>query len=73
MSGKVKRTSIYNTAIRKSELIGIEGNSNRKGRPKLTLDEIVRKDTTVCGLTNHIFVDRAEWRNKIVQSDCGFI
>lgn len=37
----------------------IEGNNKGRGKPKLTLDEVVQKDPGVLSITEHDDLDRA--------------
>ena len=40
------------------------------GRPKKSLEEVVREDLRVVGLTEDMAQDRRLWRDKIKVSDC---
>ena len=44
--GHVQRKSI-NVPVRKSELIQVEVTKKGRGRPKMTLIEVVKKDTSI--------------------------
>ena len=66
--GHIRRRPV-NAVVRKTELIIVEGNIKGRGRPKLTWGETVRKDMSVCGLTEDIVLDRKEWRKRIHVAD----
>ena len=66
--GHVRRRPT-NEAVRKTELLTVEGDTKGRGRPKLTWSGIIRKDMSVCGLNEDIVHDRAEWRKRIHVAD----
>jgi len=46
------------------------GGKRRRGRPKKSLEEVVREDLRVVGLTEDMAQDRRLWRDKTKVSDC---
>ena len=60
----VKRRSMA-APVRKCELIDLPGGKRGRGRPKKSLDEVIREDLKVVGLTKDLTQDRRLWRNKI--------
>ena len=46
------------------------GGKRGRGRPKKSLEEVVREDLRVVGLTEDMTQDRRLWRDKIKVSDC---
>jgi len=55
--GHIKRRSV-NTLERKCERINIAEAKRGRGRPKKSLDEVIRDDLKVVGLTENIAQDR---------------
>ena len=56
--------------VRRCERIDLPGGKRGRGRPKKSLDEVVREDLKVMGLTNDMTQDRRLWRDKIKVLDC---
>ena len=50
------------TRMEAEEVVSRVRNKRPKGRPKLTCDEMVRKDMEVCWLTTDVAFNREEWR-----------
>ena len=46
------------------------GGKRGRGRPKKNLEEVVREDLRVAGLTEDMAQDRRLWRDMIRVSDC---
>ena len=51
--------------MRRSERIYIPEGRRCRERPKKSLDEVIRKDLKVVGLTKDMAQDRRLWRNRI--------
>ena len=60
----VKRRSVA-APVRRCERIDLPGGKRGRGRPKKSLDEVVREDLKVMGLTEDLAQDRRLWRDKI--------
>ena len=67
--GHVKRRSVA-APVRRCELIVPPGGKRRRGRPKKSLEEVVREDLRVVGLTEDMAQDRRSWRDRIKVYDC---
>jgi len=55
--GHVKRKSV-DASVRRCEMINIPGGKRGRGRPKKSLDEVIRKDLRVVGLMNDLAQER---------------
>ena len=55
--------------VKKSDNIIVEGHTRGRGRPKLTLKAVVRKDLRALNITEHEALDRAQWKNRIHVAD----
>jgi hypothetical protein len=66
--GHVQRRAI-NAPVRKSELIQVEGTKKGRGRPKITLIEVVKNDMLIKKVTESMTSDRIEWRKRIHVAD----
>ena len=62
--GNVQR-SASNEPVRKSESIHVEGTKKGRGRPKITLVEVIKKDMSTRGVTKSMNLSRIEWRKRI--------
>ena len=51
--------------VRRCEMINIPGGKRGRGRPKKSLDEVIREDLKVTGLTEDLTQDRRLWRDRI--------
>ena len=51
---------MIHTPIRKSKLIQVKGMKKDRGRPKITLIEVVKKDMSIKDVTKSITSDRIE-------------
>jgi len=51
--------------VRRCELIDIPGGKRGRGRPKKSLDEVIREDLKVVGLTEDLAQDKRLWRDRI--------
>ena len=51
--------------VRRCESINILGGKRGRGRPKKSLDEVIRKDLKVIGLTEDPAQNRKLWRDRI--------
>ena len=60
----VKRRSV-DAPVRRCEIISIPEGKRGRGRPKKSLDEMVREDLKVIGLTEDLTQDRKLWRDRI--------
>ena len=60
----VKRRSVA-APVRRCERIDLPGGKRGRGRPKKSLDEVVREDLKVVGLTEDLTHDRRLWRSRI--------
>ena len=60
----VKRRSV-DAPVRRCEMISIPGGKRGRGRPKKSLDEVIRDDLKVVGLTEDLTQDRKLWRDRI--------
>jgi len=62
--GYVKRRSV-DAPVRRCELINITEGKRGRGRPKKSLDEVIREDLKVVGLMEDMTQDRRLWRDRI--------
>ena len=62
--GHVQRKPL-DAPVRKSDLLTIHGNAKGRGRPKLTLTKIIKKDISICNLSVSLALNRIEWRKQI--------
>ena len=60
----VKRRSV-NSPVRRYEMINISEGKRGKERPKKSLDEVIRDDLKVVGLSEDLAQDRKLWRDRI--------
>ena len=67
--GHVKRRSVA-APVRSCETISPPGGKRGRGRPKKNLEEVVREDLRVVGLTEDMAQDRRVWRDRIKVPDC---
>ena len=67
--GHVKRRSVA-APVRMCEMIVPLGGKRERGRPKKCLEEVVREDLRVTGLTEDMAQDRRLWRDRIKVSEC---
>ena len=67
--GHVKRRSVA-APVRRCERIDLPGGKRGRGRPKKSLDEVVREALRVVGLTEDLAQDRRLWRDRIKVLDC---
>ena len=67
--GHVKKRSVA-APVRRCEMI-IPGGKRGRGRPKKSLEEVVREDLRVAGLTEDMAQDRRRWRDRIKVSECN--
>ena len=51
--------------MRKCESIDLPGGTRGRGRPKKSLDGVIREDLKIVGLTDDMAQDRRLWRNRI--------
>ena len=70
--GHVKRRSV-GAPVRRCETITIPGGNRWRGRLKNNLDEVIRGDLKVVGLTEDMAQDRRLWRDKIKVVDRGVL
>jgi len=62
--GHVKRRSM-DAPVRRCKMINIPEGKRRRGRPKKSLDEVIREDLKIVSLTEDLAQDRKLWRAKI--------
>jgi len=62
--GQVKRRSVA-APVRRCEMIDPPGGKRGRGRPKKSLEEVVKEDLSVTGLTEDMAQDRRLWRDRI--------
>ena len=67
--GHVKRRSA-DAPVRRCEMVNIPEGKRRRGRPKKSLDEVIREDVKVVGLTEDLAQDRRLWRDRTKILDC---
>jgi len=58
------------TPVRRCEGINIPEGKKMRVRPKKNLDEVIREDLKVVGLTEDIAQDRRLWRDRIKILNC---
>jgi len=56
--------------VRRCEMIDLSNSKRGRGRPKKSLDEVIRADLRVMGLTEDLAQDRRLWRDRIKILDC---
>jgi len=56
--------------VRRSERVNIPKGKRGKRRPKKSLDEVIKEDLKVVGLTDDMAQDRRLWRDRIKILDC---
>ena len=61
--GHIKRRSMAGP-VRRCELIDLPGGKRGRGRPKKSLDEVIREDLKVVGLSEDLTQDRRLWRER---------
>lgn len=44
-------------------MVTVKGNTRGRGRPKLTLKSVIRKDLGFLNIMKHDALDRAQWKN----------
>ena len=62
--GHVKRRSV-DAPVRRCEMINIPEGKRGRGRPKKSLDEVIREDLKVVDLMEDLAQDRRLWWNRI--------
>ncbi|KAI8529824.1 hypothetical protein RHMOL_Rhmol11G0004100 [Rhododendron molle] len=55
--------------VKRADRIDLDSNATGRGRPKLTLDAVVRKDMNILGLCEQVALDRTQWRKRIHVAD----
>ena len=60
----MKKRSV-DVTVRRCEMINIPGGKRRRGRPKKSLDEVIREDLRVVSLTEDLAQDRKLWQDTI--------
>jgi len=68
--GHVKRRSV-DAPVRRCERINIPEGRRGRGRPKKSLDEVIREDLKVVGLTEDMAQDKKLWRDRMKTVDHG--
>ena len=64
----VKRR-VSNEPVSNSELIQVKGTKRGRGRQKITLVEVIKKDMSIRELIENMTSDRIEWRKRIHVTD----
>ena len=64
----MKRRNV-NAPVRRCEKINISEGKIARGRPKKSLDKVIREDLKVVGLTEDMAQDRRLWRDRIRSLD----
>ena len=62
--GHMKRSSV-DALVRRCERINIPRDKRGRGRPKKSLDEVIREDLKVVGLSEDLAQDRRLWWDRI--------
>jgi len=70
--GHVKRRSV-DAPVTRSETINIPVGNRGRGRPKKSMDEVIRGDLKVVRLTEDMAHDRRLWRDRIKVVDRGVL
>ena len=70
--GHEKRGSV-GAPVRRCETINILDGNRGRGRPKKSLDGVIREDLKVVGLTEDMAKDRRLWRDRIKVVDRGVL
>jgi len=70
--GHVKRQSV-DVPVRRCETINIPVSNRERGRPKKSMDEVIRGDLKVVGLAEDMAQDRRLWRDRIKVVDRGLL
>ena len=60
---------MINALVRKSELIQVEGTEKSRGRAKIILVELVKKDMLIKEVIESMSLDRTEWQKIIHLTD----
>ena len=55
--------------VKRVDRIALGRKAQGRGRPKLTLDAVVRKDLSILGLSDEAAFDRAQWKKRIHVAD----
>ena len=66
--GHVYRRPV-DAVVKRADMIDLGSNAMGRGRPKLTLDAVVRKDMNMLGLSEQVALDRAQWKKRIHVAD----
>ena len=66
--GHVYRRPV-DAVVKRADMIDLGSNTMGRGRPKLTLDTVVRKDMNMLGLSEQVALDRAQWKKRIHVAD----
>ena len=59
--------------MRKSELIKVEWTKKSRGRPKITLGEVVKNDMWIKDVIESMILGRIEWRKRIYVVDPDYL
>src|SRR5450432_2740227 len=55
--------------VKRVDRLALSSNARGRGRPKLTLDVVIRKDMSLLGLNEQISLERSQWKLKIHVAD----
>ena len=67
--GHVQRR-VINASVRQSEMIQVEGTKKKgRGRPIITLVEVVKKNVSIKEVREVMTSERIEWRKRIHMTD----
>ena len=65
----IDQTRAINAPMKKSELIQVEGREKSRGRAKIILVELVKKDMLIKEVIESMSLDRTEWQKIINLTD----
>ena len=55
--------------VKRVDRLALSSNVRGRGRPKLTLDAVIRKDMSLLGLNEQISLERSQWKLRIHVAD----
>lgn len=64
---------VINTLARNIELIQVEWTKKSRGRPKITLGEVVKNDMWIKDVIESMILGRIEWRKRIYVVDPDYL
>lgn len=60
---------MVDAVVRRSVGVTLEGSIKGRGRPKSTLEAVVRQDLSLLDITKYDALDKAQWRKQIHVAD----